>query len=224
MREKLPLVAVALALSLASLMQAHAQGAPDPKLEAQPPPSQPNARTTPGYKKQARPQTGARPPQDRDAQLKDLYAQLARAPNPASAEAIADSIERLWLQTDSDTIGVLMARSLRAISEKRYDLALRLLDAVVELAPDYAEGWNRRAYVYYLQDRSGSALGDLRRVLALEPKHFRALSGLAQILSDYGQKKNALKAYEELLRIHPHASGAQEAVKKLSVEIEGRGI
>jgi len=224
MRDKLPLVAVALALSLASLMQAHAQGASDPKLEAQPPPSQPNARTTPGYKKQARPQTEARPPQDRDAQLQELYAQLATAPDPARAGALATAIERLWLQSESDTIGVLMARALKAINEKRNDLALRLLDTVVELAPDYAEGWNRRAYVYYLQDRYGSALGDLRRVLALEPKHFRALSGLAQILNDYGQKKNALKAYQELLRIHPHASGAKDAVEKLSVEVEGQGI
>ncbi len=224
MHDKLPLLAVALALSLAPLTQAHAQGAANPELEAQPPPGRPLAKPAPGNKKQTGPQTGPKSPQDRDAQLKEFYAQLAKAPNPTSAAALAEAIERLWLQTDSATIGVLMARSSKAINEKRNDLALRLLDAVVELAPDYAEGWNRRAYVYHLQERTGSALGDLRRVLALEPKHFRALSGLAQILSDYGQKKNALKAYQELLRIHPHAPGAKEAVEKLSVEVEGRGI
>jgi len=222
MHDKLLSLAVALALALSplALTQAHAQGAPTPELDAPKRPSPPLAKPNRGSEKQAE----SKSPQDRDAQLQELYAQLATAPDPARAGALATAIERLWLQSESDTIGVLMARALKAINEKRNDLALRLLDTVVELAPDYAEGWNRRAYVYYLQDRYGSALGDLRRVLALEPKHFRALSGLAQILNDYGQKKNALKAYQELLRIHPHASGAKDAVEKLSVEVEGQGI
>jgi tetratricopeptide (TPR) repeat protein len=222
MHDRLLLLVVALGLALSplALTLAHAQGAPAPDLEAPKPPSVPLPRPNPGDQQQAEPNAL----HDRGAQLEELFAQLAKAPDPGRANAIANAIERLWLHSDSDTIGVLMARSTKAIDEKRTELALRLLDAVVELAPDYAEGWNRRAYVYFLQDRYGSALGDLRRALALEPKHFRALSGLAQILNDYGQKKSALKAYQELLRIHPHASGAKEAVDKLSVEVEGQGI
>lgn len=221
MHDKLLLpVVLGLALCAPALTPAHAQGAPAPQQEAPTPPSPRLAQ--PDAEKNS--QAEQEPRKDQDTQLDELYAQLAKAPDPARADALTKAIERLWLQTESDTIAVLMARSLKAIDEKRLELALRLLDAVVELAPDYAEGWNRRAYVYYLQDRNGSALGDLRRVLALEPKHFRALSGLAQILNDYGQKKNALKAYRELLRIHPQASGAKEAFEKLSVEVEGQGI
>jgi tetratricopeptide (TPR) repeat protein len=222
MHEKLSLIAVTVvfALSPAARTEAYPQGAAGSELAASERPSQPLAEPNPDSAKQP----GPKSPKDRDGQLEELYAQLADAPDPASARALEKSIEKIWLQTDSDTIGVLMARALKAIAEKRTELALRLLDAVVELAPDYAEGWNRRAYVYYLQDRSGSALGDLRRVLALEPKHFGALYGLARILNDYGQKKNALKAYQELLRINPHTSGAKEAVDKLSVEVEGQGI
>lgn len=222
MHGKLPILPVVLGLVLSApaLTRAHAQGAPAPQQEAPKLPSPPLVQPNPETYKQTEPESL----QDQGAQLEELYAQLAKAPDPARAGALAKAIEQLWLQTESDTIAVLMARSLKAINEKRMELGLRLLDAVVELAPGYAEGWNRRAYIYYLQDRNGSALGDLRRVLALEPKHFRALSGLAQILNDYGQKTNALKAYRELLRIYPHAAGAKEAFEKLSVEVEGQGI
>jgi cytochrome c-type biogenesis protein CcmH/NrfG len=92
------------------------------------------------------------------------------------------------------------------------------------LAPDYAEGWNRRAYVYFLQNNFESAVGDLRRALALEPNHFKALEGLARILRDTGQKKAALQAYKQILKINPYQEGAKEAVDELSVEVEGQGI
>ena len=140
------------------------------------------------------------------------------------AAPIAETIEGLWLQSGSDTIGVLMGRSAKAINEQKNDLALQLLDAVVELAPDYAEGWNRRAYVYFLQNNYEGAIGDLRRALALDPNHFKALEGLARILRDSGQKKNALQAYKQILKINPFQEGAKEAVDELSVEVEGQGI
>ena len=163
-------------------------------------------------------------PPSRDKLLEGLYANLAKAQDAQQADPIAKSIERLWLQSGSDTIGVLMGRSLAALNQQNPDLALRLLDAIVELAPDYAEGWNRRAYVYYLQNDYEHALGDLRRALALEPNHFKALEGLARIMREVGQKKSALQAYQQLQRIHPHLSGANEAVRELSLEVEGQGI
>jgi tetratricopeptide (TPR) repeat protein len=163
-------------------------------------------------------------PKDRDAMLAELYAHLAKAPDAAGAEPIAKTIEGLWIHSDSDTIALLMRRALKAVSEERNDLALKLLDAVVELSPDYAEGWSRRAYVYYLQSDYDRAAGDLRRALALEPNHFKALDGLARILRESGQKKSALKVYEQLLRIHPFMPGAKEAVDELTLEVEGQGI
>ena len=117
-----------------------------------------------------------------------------------------------------------MRRGLKAVNEQRNDLALKMFDAVVELAPDYAEGWSRRAYVYYLQSDTEHAVGDLRRALALDPNHYKALDGLARILRDSGQKKSALRAYQQLLRINPFADGAKEAESALSVEVEGQGI
>ncbi len=163
-------------------------------------------------------------PLDRDAMLAELYAHLAKAPDAVSAAPIAKTIETLWLRSGSDTIGLLMRRALKAVAEQRNDLALKLLDAVVDLAPDYAEGWSRRAYVYYLNNDYDHAAGDLRRALALEPKHYKALEGLARILRESGQKKSALQVYQQLLRIYPFMPGAKEAIDELSLEVEGRGI
>lgn len=156
--------------------------------------------------------------------LANLYAYLAAAPDAETAGEIAGVVERLWLIADSDTISVLMERSMRAVAEKRNDVALKILDAVVDLAPDYAEGWNRRAFVHYLMESRTQAAGDLRRVLALEPNHFKAMQGLAQILKDAGQNNGALKAYRKLIEMHPFAEGAEEAIRELSVEVEGQGI
>ncbi len=163
-------------------------------------------------------------PQDRDSLLAELYTHLAKAHDANEAAPISEAIEGLWLQSGSDTIGILMSRSARAIEDKKNDLAMQFLDAVTELAPDYAEGWNRRAYVQFLQNNYEGAVGDLRRALALDPNHFKALEGLARILRETGQKKPALQAYKEILKISPYQEGAKDAVDELSVEVEGQGI
>ena len=162
--------------------------------------------------------------QDRDAMLAELYSHLAKAPDTEQSAPIAKTIETLWLRSGSETIGLLMRRALKAVEEQRMDLALKLLDSVVDLAPDYAEGFSRRAYVHYLKNDYTSAVGDLRRTLALEPNHYKALEGLGRILRENGQKKSALKVYQELLRIYPHMPGAKDAVGELTVEVEGQGI
>jgi len=163
-------------------------------------------------------------PAEREKTLSDLYALLSTADDEESAKAIADAIERVWVHSGSATIDLLMERSIKAMNEKKVDLALKLLDSVVELAPDFTEGWNRRAYVYFVQNDIERALGDLRRTLALDPHHFKALDGLAQILREIGQKKAALEAFKELIDVHPYWSGAKQAIEELEREVEGQGI
>jgi tetratricopeptide (TPR) repeat protein len=203
LRPLLVVLVPAFAIGLA-LPPAWPQGAPPP----------PHRRAT------ALPKT----PAEREKALSDLYALLATAEDEESAKAISDAIERVWLHSGSATIDLLMDRSIKAMSEKKADLALKLLDHVVALAPDFTEAWNRRAYVYFVQSDVERALGDLRRVLALDPNHFKALDGLAQILREIGQKKAALKAFKQLLDVHPYWSGAKQAVEELEREVDGQGI
>lgn len=161
---------------------------------------------------------------EREKALADLYAHLAAADDEAKSKAVARSIERLWLSSGSDTVNLLMQRAMEASHAKNNELALKLLNSAVELSPDYAEAWNRRAYIFFLENNVERALGDLRRVLALDPNHYKALDGLANILKDIGRKKDALKAARQLYDVHPFSDGAKQMVDDLAREVEGRGI
>ncbi len=149
---------------------------------------------------------------------------LAASPSPEDADIVVKSIERLWRYSGSATADLLVERAVAASQASNQELAMKLLDAAVLLQPDYAEAWNRRAYLYFMKSDYKRALGDLRRVLALEPNHFLALEGLAQILRSIGEKKAALDAYKKLLAVHPQAAGAKQAIDDLTLEVEGQGI
>ena len=129
-----------------------------------------------------------------------------------------------WLASGSDTIDLLMERAMFAMEGKDYALALELLDAIVELKPDFAEGWNKRATLYYLIDDYDRSMRDIQKVLALEPRHFGALSGLGLILQDVGQTRGALAAFQQALAVHPFLGNIEDSVTELLREVEGDAI
>ena len=163
-------------------------------------------------------------PRERTEVLSNLYALLATAENSDTGTEIAGVIERIWLFGHGDTVAVLMQRASAALSEKNYSLALRFLDAVVDLAPDYAEGWHQRAVVHYSRNEFARALGDLRRVLALDENHYKALEGLSRMLEETGQKAGALAAHRKLMSVHPYWPEGEQRLRELERESEGQGI
>jgi tetratricopeptide (TPR) repeat protein len=156
--------------------------------------------------------------------LDTLFRALKIAPDEASAKAIEDRIWAIWMSSDSDTCNLLMSRVKDATEDKDYDLAVKLLDAVVTIKPDYVEAWNRRATLHYIKHEYGQALADIREVLAREPRHFGALAGLGLILEDIGDDKHALEAYQAALAIDPHLRNLPDVVKTLREKVEGRDI
>jgi len=156
--------------------------------------------------------------------LEDLFNRLSQAGDEESASVIAEAIEKIWLRSGSDTIDLLMQRSLQLIQSEDYDTALDILDSIVEMAPDYAEGWNQRATVFFLKKDFRRSLDDLRHVLALEPRHFKAIAGLGLIMQELGDKEAALKAFRKALRVYPQLSDTREMEKELAREVEGQGI
>ncbi|HEU0218955.1 MAG TPA: tetratricopeptide repeat protein [Stellaceae bacterium] len=161
---------------------------------------------------------------DQTQDLDFLFGALKVAPDESSAKAIEQRIWARWMVSGSDTTNLLMSRVKTAIDTKDLDLALRLLDAVVELDPRYIEGWNRRATVHYMRKEFGQSMTDIRRVLALEPRHFGALTGLGLILQDIGDEKEALAAFRKALAIYPRLEKVQDMAKTLSEKIDGRDI
>jgi tetratricopeptide (TPR) repeat protein len=161
---------------------------------------------------------------DRTRGLDFLFGALKVAPDEASAKHVEARIWALWMQTPSDTAALLMVRAKAAMDAQKMDVALKLLDAVVKLRPDYIEAWNRRATVYYLQNDYTHSLEDIEQVLVREPRHFGALAGLGMIMQDLGDDKRALDAFRKALAVNPYLDKVPELVKTLTEKVEGRDI
>jgi len=161
---------------------------------------------------------------DRNKGLDFLFGALKAAPDEDSAKHVEARIWAIWLQTPSDTAALLMMRAKAAMDAQQTEVALKLLDAVIKLRPDYTEAWNRRATLYYLQNNYMRSLADIEQVLIREPRHFGALAGLGMIMQDLGDDKRALDAFRKALVINPHLEKVPELVKTLSEKVEGRDI
>jgi tetratricopeptide (TPR) repeat protein len=161
---------------------------------------------------------------DRTQNIDFLFGALKAAPDDTSAKAVEDRIWAMWTSAGNDTTSLLMGRAKKAMDDNNYDVALRLLDAVIEIKPEYTEAWNRRATVYFLKKDYGNSLADLGKVLTREPRHFGALSGLGLIMQDIGDDKRALDAYRKALDVYPRLKGVSDKVKSLVEKVEGRDI
>jgi tetratricopeptide (TPR) repeat protein len=161
---------------------------------------------------------------DKTRGLDFLFGALKAAPDEASAKHVEARIWALWLQTPSDTAALLMLRAKAAMDAQQSDVAIKLLDAVIKLRPDYVEAWNRRATLYYLKNDYAHSLADIEQVLIREPRHFGALAGLGMIMQDVGDDKRALDAFRKALDINPHLEKVPEMIKTLSEKVEGRDI
>jgi tetratricopeptide (TPR) repeat protein len=200
--------AAALALPAASAAPARAESVdPEPLKPVEPPSTLPH------------PLHG-----DKTQNLDRLFDALKVAPDDESAKYVENRIWALWLASSSDTANLLMGRVKAASDAKDYDLAIKLLDAVIDIRPDFVEAWNRRATIYYTKKDFGRALADIHEVLAREPRHFGALSGLGIILQELGDEKEALDAFRRALAIHPHMERIPDLVKKLTEKVDGRDI
>jgi tetratricopeptide (TPR) repeat protein len=172
---------------------------------------------------------------ERNRNIDFLFGALKVAPDETSAKAIEDRIWAVWTWAGNETTNLLMSRAKKAIDEagnatdeaeknKAYDLALRVLDAVIEIKPDFTEAWNRRATVYFMKRDYTNSLADIGKVLTREPRHFGALSGLGLIMQEIGDEKLALDAYRKALDVYPRLKGIEEKVKTLKEKVEGRDI
>lgn len=156
--------------------------------------------------------------------LDDLFKRLASARDLEEAQGIEGAIERVWLRSGSDTADLLMSRALTAWQGKDFRVARSLLDRIVALEPNWAEGWNKRATLRFLTDDAKGSRGDAERALLLEPRHYGALAGLALILEQTGDKKRALEALRKAKALNPRHKDIADKVEKLRLEVEGQDI
>lgn len=170
------------------------------------------------------PDEGDLPEAPGGAGVDSLLDELGAVERESDAKRLEQRILRAWHRSGSATVDLLIRRANAAIKDEDYALALEYLDTIVVLAPDFAEGWNKRATVYYLIDEYQRAIADIGRVLALEPRHFGALGGLGMIFRELNDRERALSAFRRALDVHPFFGDIRSAAERLEVEVEGRGI
>lgn len=155
--------------------------------------------------------------------LDDLFLRLKTA-DAQSARQIEAEIWIEWSKSGSAAMDLLLERGREATAAGEFGVAVEHLTALVDHAPDFAEGWNARATAFYQEGAIGPALTDIGHVLNLNPRHFGALAGLAMIFEELDRKEQALEVWRAVQSIHPHAEGVAEAVKRLEAEMQGQDI
>lgn len=161
---------------------------------------------------------------DAELDLDTLFKQLAEAKSDAQRKRLATTIQVRWSRSESPTIDLLMLRARAAMQNKAPGLALDLLDAVVRYKPDFIAGWNRRAAANFLAGDLGKALVDVERTLALEPRHWGALAGLAAIQQAVGRETEAIATYRKILDIYPGMEQAAKGIERLEEKTRGRDL
>ena len=165
--------------------------------------------------------SGHAPPRT-DPQLDTLFSQLEQAPDDAAAARVESQIWAHWADSGSPTVNILVERAAAAEGEGNAELAERFLEQASDLAPSFAEPWNRRANIAYRAHDYSGAIAAIQETLKREPRHFGALAGLGLIYEELNQPRAALEAFRAALAIHPHYETARQGVRRLESRVEGR--
>lgn len=132
-----------------------------------------------------------------------LMTALAGAENAAEADKLVPQIWQHWLTAPTPAAQEVLDAAMARRSVADYLGALKHLDVLVAEYPDYAEGWNQRATIYYMIGNLDASLADVTEVLAREPRHFGALSGQAMIYAQQGRIPLAQLTIQGALKHHP---------------------
>lgn len=148
-------------------------------------------------------------------ELDALFETLAAESPKSNAYEVEDLIWEIWTDHPEPLAATMMNRGIEAVARRQYDAAERIFDELVEIQPHWAEAWNKRATLFFLLGHDEKSVHDIHRTLELEPRHFGALSGFAQICLRSGDLAGALVGFEEALRINPHLAAVRETLVEL---------
>ncbi len=146
------------------------------------------------------------PPQQNLAEKDRIHAELLVAENEMRGRAIGDQLWRIWTTAPDEAAQDMLDRGRERIRLADYETAESILGKLIDYCPDYAEGWNQRAFVRFLRQDYGNALSDIEQALEREPRHFGALAGRATTLITMGRAEVGNAALRKALEVNPWLS------------------
>ena len=159
-----------------------------------------------------------------DPRLDALFAQLKNSNDKNEVADVTAEIWFIWRHSGIPPVDWMMRESHQFLQLGNLDSALGGFEVVVEAAPDFAEGWHKRATVHFLMGNFSESVKDIKKTLSLEPRHFGALTGLGLIYLKMGEERAALEALEKALAINPHLVGTRMKVDELRQKFHGKKI
>jgi tetratricopeptide (TPR) repeat protein len=159
-----------------------------------------------------------------DPRLEALFRELRVVTGYLKARTLEQQIWSIWSASSNPEVNRLMDDGVTAMATQDYKTALADFTRVIEAAPDFAEGWNKRATVLWLVGDYEGSLADVDKTLALEPRHFGALAGLGHIYAALERDDEALAAYERALAVNPHMPGIIASIEQLKQRLRDKEI
>lgn len=156
-----------------------------------------------------------------DPRLEGLFEALHEAPSAELAQPIERQIWIVWSERADAQSETLMRQGQALMRAQQLDRAEASFDALIRHDPQFAEAWNKRATVRFMDGELGASLADIEKVLELEPRHFGALSGMGLVLMQMGRDEAALRAFEAALEVNPFLAGAKAHVEMLEKRLLG---
>ncbi|HSE74293.1 MAG TPA: tetratricopeptide repeat protein [Dongiaceae bacterium] len=164
------------------------------------------------------------PADQTDPRLKALFESLRSASSPEAAADVESQIWAIWVQSGDPSLDQVFQLGSQAMAVGDTNTALKIFDAIVQKAPNFAEGWNKRATIYYMMGNYEASLADIDRTLELEPHHFGALAGLGLVNIGLDRDEAALDAFERVLKVDPQSQSARQNIEFVKQRIKDKSI
>lgn len=148
-----------------------------------------------------------------------LLVQALRDADPEVRGGAETALWQIWSRSGDERVDALLATGIEQMRARQGDAAVATFTRIIELRPDFAEAWNKRATVYYLLGEYDKSLADCDEVIKRNPYHFGALSGYGMIYLQLGQPDKALRSFERALDVNPNLGGVKEAAEELRQEL-----
>ena len=153
-------------------------------------------------------------------QLNKLFDDL-KISSESSSFLIEQKIWKLWSTHPNDEkLTILLAEGSAAVNNNQLTEAINIFTKVIELDPNWAEAWNKRATVFYLVGQFQKSQDDIDKVLNLEKRHFGALAGQGLVNIQLKNFEKAIKSYEKALEIYPSMRSPEIMIKEIEALIK----
>jgi tetratricopeptide (TPR) repeat protein len=149
---------------------------------------------------------------------------VLRAADPVRAAHAAALLWQMWHRSGRPELDALLREGIEAMEAQRLAEAETIFSRLIATAPQFAEGWNKRATVLWLLDDYEGSMADIDKTLALEPRHFGALWGLGAIQAAQQHDEEAIATFERALAVNPHMEGVTEQIEALKKRIKDKQI